>query len=288
MMMKCISKWRFNSSKLITILQLNQKNNTMKPLIPLLALTLTNPLLHAEDSDLALKLSNPVADLISLPIQSNYDFGIGPGDGTRWTTNIQPVIPISLNPCWNIISRTIIPVIDQQGIAPGGVLDESGLGDVVQSFFFSPKDPKPFIWGIGPALLFPTATSDLLGSEKWGAGPTAVILKQAGPWTFGALANHLWDYAGHDSRGSINVTYFQPFVSYTTPKATTFGLNMESTYDWQGNQWTVPINATVSQLMKFGDQPVSLVAGVRYYAEKPDGGPEWGLRLGITFLFPNS
>ena len=122
-----------------------------------LGLLLAAPL-HAEDADLAKKLSNPVADLISLPIQSNYDFGIGTGDGTKWTTNIQPVIPINLNPCWNLISRTILPVIDQQGIAPGGAADASGLGDVVQSFFFSPKDPKPFIWGIGPAFLIPTAT----------------------------------------------------------------------------------------------------------------------------------
>jgi hypothetical protein len=251
-----------------------------------LLLALTLPVL-ADDADLAKKLANPVADLISVPIQSNYDFGIGPGDGTRWTTNIQPVIPIGLNDDWNVISRTILPVIDQQGIAPGGTTDEFGLGDTVQSFFFSPKSSDP-IWGLGPAFLIPTATDSLLGSEKWGAGPTAVVLKQDGPWTCGALANHLWSFAGDGDRDDVNATFFQPFVSYITPTKTTFTLNSETTYDWSNEQWNVPVNFIVSQLLKIGDQPVQLFAGARYYLETPDGGPEWGLRLGITFLFPKS
>lgn len=262
-------------------------NPPIRPLrLLLMFLASTTLPLYADDADLAKKLSNPVADLISLPIQSNYDFGIGPGDGTKWTTNIQPVIPVGLGEDWNLISRTILPVIDQEGIAPGGVADETGLGDVVQSLFFSPKDPNPFIWGLGPAFLIPTATDTLLGSEKWGAGPTGVILKQEGPWTYGALANHLWDFAGDDSRSYVNATYLQPFVSYTTPQATTFTVNVESTYDWQANQWNVPVNLVVSQLVKMGNQPVSIFAGARYYAETSDGGPEWGLRLGLTFLFP--
>jgi hypothetical protein len=250
----------------------------------ILALGLATPLL-ADDADLAKKLANPVADLISVPIQSNYDFGIGPGDGTKWTTNIQPVIPIGLNDDWNVISRTILPVIDQQGITPGGATDEFGLGDTVQSFFFSPKSSDP-IWGIGPAFLIPTATDSLLGSEKWGAGPTAVVLKQDGPWTYGALANQLWSFAGDDGRDDVNATFLQPFVSYITPSKTTFTLNSETTYDWSNEQWNVPVNFIVSQLLKIGDQPVQLFAGARYYLETPDGGPEWGLRFGITFLFP--
>ena len=257
---------------------------TMKHTTILLALTL--PAL-AEDADLAMKLSNPVAALISVPIQSNYDFGIGPGDGTKWTTNVQPVIPFGLNADWNVISRTILPIIDQQGILPNGAADQTGLGDVVQSFFFSPKSSDP-IWGVGPVFLIPTASDEILGSEKWGAGPTVVVLKQNGPWTCGALANHLWDFAGNDDRGSVNATFLQPFVSYTTPQATTFTCNVESTYDWNGRQWSVPFNFIVSQLVKLGDQPVQFSAGVRYYAEKPDGGPEWGLRFGLTFLFPKS
>lgn len=113
-----------------------------------------------------------------------------------------------------------------------------------------------------------------------------MVLKQDGPWTYGALANHLWSFAGEDAREEVNATFLQPFVSYITPTKTTFTLNSESTYDWASGQWNVPVNGIISQLFKIGDQPVQVFAGVRYYLETPDGGPEWGLRLGITFLFP--
>jgi hypothetical protein len=239
----------------------------------------------AEDADLAKKLANPVSDLISVPIQGNLDLGLGPGDGSKFVTNIQPVIPIGLNDDWNVISRTILPVIDQEGIALGGANDEFGLGDTVQSFFFSPKSSDP-IWGVGPVFLLPTATDPLLGGEKWGIGPTAVVLKQIGPWTYGALANHLWDVAGDSDRAAVNATFLQPFVSYITPTKTTFTLSSETTYDWQREQWNVPVNLLVSQLLKLGDQPVQVFGGVRYYFDTPDGGAEWGLRFGITFLFP--
>jgi hypothetical protein len=135
-------------------------------------------------------------------------------------------------------------------------------------------------------LLIPSATDDLLGGEKWGIGPTAVVLKQEGPWTFGALANHLWDVAGDDSRAGVNATFLQPFVSYITPTKTTFTINTETTYDWQNDQWIVPANLVVSQLFKIGEQPVQAFVGARYYVETPNGGPEWGLRFGLTFLFP--
>lgn len=239
----------------------------------------------AADTDLAKKLSNPVSDLISVPIQSNLDYGLGPGGGTKWTTNIQPVIPFSLSENWNIISRTILPVIEQQGIALGGSADEWGLGDVTQSFFLSPKSSDP-IWGVGPAILFPTATDDVLGSEKWCLGPTAVLLKQSGHLTFGALVNHLWDVGGDEERNYVSATFLQPFVAYTTPHATTFTVNAESSYDWHSEQWTIPVNFVVSQVVKLGNQPMQLFAGARYYADKPDGGPDWGLRAGFTLLFP--
>jgi hypothetical protein len=260
--------------------------NTSRLLLLLPLVSVPAATLHAEDADLAKQLSNPLAALISVPFQGNLDYGLGPGDGSKFTLNIQPVIPITLNEDWNLISRTILPVVDQEGIALGGANDETGLGDVVQSFFFSPKDPEPFIWGVGPVLLLPTATDSVLGGEKWGAGPTAVILKQGGGWTYGALANHIWDFAGDDDRAAVNATYLQPFLSYTTPQATTFTLNVEGTYDWQREQWSLPLNLTVAQLLKIGGQPVSIFAGGRYYLEAPDGGPEWGMRLGVTFLFP--
>jgi hypothetical protein len=238
--------------------------------------------------DLAKKLANPIASLISVPIQANYDDGFGPtGNGSVWRTNIQPVIPFSLNDDWNLISRTILPVIEQDDF-PAPTMNEFGLGDVVQSFFFSPKEPvNGWIMGGGPVFLLPTATDDVLGGEQWGVGPTFVALKQNGPWTTGFLANHIASFAGDELRNDVNATFLQPFVSYITPTKTTIGLSAEATYDWETHQWSIPLNLTVNQLIKIGDQPIQLGAGVRYWAESPTNGPDdWGFRLQVTFLFP--
>lgn len=243
---------------------------------------------QADDADLAKQLSNPIASLISVPFQFNYDSGYGSEDGHRTTLNIQPVIPFALNEDWNLISRTILPIITQEDIAgPSGT--QSGLGDTTQSLFFSPKAPGlgGIIWGVGPAFSLPTGTDDLLGTGKWGAGPTGVVLKQSGPWTYGVLANHIWSFAGEANRAEVNSTFLQPFLSYTTPNAWTFGINTESNYDWTTESWSVPINLTVAKLVKFGEQPVSFTVGARYWAETPESGPEgWGFRGVVTFLFP--
>jgi len=260
-------------------------------------------------ADLAKKLQNPVASLISFPLQSNFDFRIGPSDdGWRYTLNIQPVIPISIGSDWNLIVRTIIPYIHQEDVFKGSVLIfeedidgvpvevtsarplghvQDGLGDIIQSFFFSPKEPVAgWILAAGPVFLYPSATDSLLGSEKWGTGPTGLILKQTGGWTYGILANQIWSFAGDAERRSVNATFLQPFISYTIKTKSTFGLNTESTYNWNDNQWTVPLNVSVSQLLRIGRLPVSLAVGGRYYAEGPSGAPEWGLRFVITLLFP--
>ncbi len=242
---------------------------------------------EAQAAELAKKLSNPVAALISVPLQNNFDFGAGPnGDGFQYKLNLQPVIPITLNENWNLISRTILPYVYQENVIGTG--SQSGLSDAVQSFFFSPKAPTSggWIWGAGPVLLVPTATDDLLGTEKWGAGPTAVLLKQVHGWTYGILANHLWSYAGDAARADVNATFLQPFLTYTTKRHTTFTLNTESTYDWEASQWTVPLNLGVAQLVRIGKLPVQFQIGARYYAEKPTDGPDWGLRFAVTFLFP--
>jgi hypothetical protein len=239
-------------------------------------------------ADLAKQLNNPIAALISVPFQFNYDTGYGPADGKKAFVNVQPVIPISLNEDWNLISRTIVPIAWQDDIA-GNSGDQFGLGDIVQSMFFSPKavGPSGIIWGVGPVALVPTGTDPLLGGEQWGIGPTAVVLRQSGGWTYGALANHIWSFAGDDSRANVNATFIQPFLGYTTQDAWSFFVNTETTYNWTADTWSVPINASVSKLVHFGDQPVSLQAGVRYWAESPASGPEGlGARLGVTFLFP--
>ena len=250
----------------------------------------TSPAFAQESAtELAKKLANPVASMISVPMQLNYDQNIGTArNGDRWVLNIQPVIPFELNTEWNLISRTILPVVSQDAVFPGAG-SQTGIGDVVQSLFFSPRKPTDsgWIWGAGPVFLLPTGSDPLLTADKWGAGPTAVVLKQENGWTYGALANHIWSFAGDSARPDISATFLQPFLSYTTPTAWTVGLNSESTYDWKARQWSVPINLNASKVVKIGKQLTSIGGGVRYWADGPDGGPHgWGVRLTFTLLFP--
>ncbi len=165
---------------------------------------------------------------------------------------------------------------------------QDGLGDTTLSFFLSPKAPGPggIIWGVGPVLLAPTATQDLLGGGKWGAGPTAVALVQKSGWTVGALGSQVWSFAGDDDRSNISSLYLQPFVAYTTKTHTTFTVSSESTYNWYESQWTVPVIGSISQVLKIGKQPVSIQLGAKYFAEGPTTAPEWGLRLAFTLLYP--
>lgn len=256
-----------------------------------MAVALATPASAQDDqaAELAKKLSNPVASLISVPIQYNLDDYGGANDGASATRLVfQPVVPFSLNNDWNLITRTIIPLVDQKDF-PVPALNESGLSDITTSLFFSPKLPSAggWIWGAGPIFLLPTATKDVLGTEKWGLGPTGVVLKQSGPWTAGILAGHVWSVAGNDSRADVSSTTLQPFFFYNTKTHTTFAMGSEAAYDWKGEQWQVPLIVQVAQMIKVGPQIMQLAVAGKYWAEAPDNGPDgWGLRLQLTLLFP--
>jgi len=239
--------------------------------------------------DLAKQLSNPVAALISVPIEFDTWSDIGPADdGKRWTVTAKPVVPLSLSKEWNLISRTIVAYVDQEDIFPGAG-SQSGISDILQSAFFSPKEPTKngLIWGAGPVFLLPTASDELLGNEKWGIGPTVVGLKQSGPWTYGMLANHVWSFAGDSDRSDISNTFLQPFLAFNTKTATTLTLQTESSYNWKDEEWAVPINLILSQIVKVGPQLIQLRAGARYWADPaPLSADGWGGKLAVVFLFP--
>jgi hypothetical protein len=239
-------------------------------------------------ADLAQDLTNPVADLLTIPIQMNYDQNFGPADdGWKLQTNIQPVLPFNLNDDWNLITRTIMPVIWQDEIVPGAG-SQFGLGDITVSLFASPKKPtNGVIWGLGPILYLRTATDELLGAQKWGAGPSAIALTMRGRWTLGALANHVWSFAGNDDRDDLNNTFVQPFLAYTTPTAWTVSFQSETTYNWESRKWSVPVNVAVAKLVIMGKLPVSLQAGVGRWLTSPDSGPDgWRFRLQANFVLP--
>lgn len=256
---------------------------------PDLSVTAARP--AADAAALALQLANPVAALISVPLQMNFDGDIGPlvnGErrGERITLNIQPVVPIRLNSDWNMISRTILPVVWQNNIVPGAS-SQFGLSDTVQSLFFSPAVPKGAIWGVGPVFLVPTGTDPLLSGGKWGAGPTGVVLKQLGSWTVGALANHIWSFGGNSARNDISSSFANPFISNAMKSGFTYAAVADISYDWKSDRWTVPVSVTASQVTKIGGQLVSIGGGLRYYVVSNENAPHgFAGRFSVTLLFP--
>ena len=237
--------------------------------------------------ELAKKLANPIASLISVPFQNNTDIGIGEHNGSRNTLNFQPVIPIQLNDKLNLITRVILPVISQYNVTGIGN-SETGLGDAVISGFISPADSKGGLtWGAGPVLLVPTGTDDFLSSKKFGVGPTAVALYQFGGMTVGGLINQIWSVAGDEDRADVSSLFFQPFFTYNWKSGAGIGGNFEITQNWNGDTTTVWFNPTISALTSLGKQKTQFAIGPRFNLAAPDGGKaDIGFRAAIVFLFP--
>lgn len=237
--------------------------------------------------ELAKKLANPVASLISLPFQNNTDVGIGSYNGSRNTLNIQPVVPIKLSSKLNLIARVVLPIVTQHNITGEGT-KQSGLSDALVSAFFSPAKAKNgVVWGAGPALLVPTATEALLGTEKFGIGPTALILKQANGWTYGALINQIWSVAGNDERADVNQMFLQPFLTRNWKSGAGIGVSGEITQSWDASTTTAFINPSISGITKVGTQIVSLAVGPRIQVAGPNGSKsDLGIRAACTLVFP--
>ena len=243
----------------------------------------------ASQEALAKAAQNPVANLISIPFQNNFNFGIGPSEATQWVLNFQPVVPVTLSENWNLITRWITPVINQESPAPG-MRSAFGLGDLNPSFFLSPAKSGKLIWGLGPTLTLPTATDPMLGFGEWMAGPAAVALTMQGHWVIGALANNQWSYAGWGERQ--NRFLVQPFINYNLPDGWYLTTAPIMTADWNANsdnRWTVPVGGGVGKIVKLGRLPLNLQLGAYYNVVTPDDfGADWQLRFQLQILLPKS
>jgi len=242
---------------------------------------------ESKTAALAKAAQNPVANLISFPLQNNTAFGIGPYERAQNVLNIQPVIPFHISEKWNLITRTILPVVWQPNDQPRQ--GWFGFGDMNPSLFLSPAKPGKLIWGVGPAFVFPTATAEQLGQGKFSLGPSVVVLSTPGHWVIGALINNVWSVAGPHERAVVNQMLLQWFVNYNMKKGWYLSTSPIITADWRapsGNQAVVPFGGGMGRIMKIGFQPVNILAQFYGNAVHPAGASPWGMRLQIQFLFP--
>ncbi|HSB90746.1 MAG TPA: hypothetical protein VLD63_12045 [Anaerolineales bacterium] len=237
-------------------------------------------------SELAKQTQNPIASLISFPLQGNWDMGVGDREATSTLVNVQPVIPFAISKSTNVVLRVITPLTSRPSSGTDGARI-NGLGDIVFSTFLSPSKSGRVIWGVGPVLLLPTATNGALGAEKFGVGPTAVVLTQPGNWTIGLLANQIWSTSGASDREDVNATYLQPFVNYNLGSGLSVGVSAEATGNWEADdeKWSSPLLFSVSKVTTLGKRPVNftMAAGPTF---GPDAGPDWRFRFAANFLFP--
>jgi len=239
-------------------------------------------------TDLAKQIQNPVGDLISLPLQYNVNFGHGPHQGTQHVLNLQPVIPFHVNDDWNLITRTILPVVWN----PGSSIPTVPVGTAPISFtaFLSPShDVNGWLWGVGPVVQLPTISSATLGSSVWGAGPSAVIVYSGGPWVAGALLNNVWSLGGTPGPSGNSYSNFlaNPFVAYNFDEGWYLSSAPNITANWQvsGTKWTVPIGGGGGRIFLIDALPVDLSVSAYYNAIRPTFGANWQLSTQLTFVF---
>ena len=258
-------------------------------IVCLLFFSAGSALAQQDDTELAKQTQNPIANLISVPLQNNFNFGVGPEDDLQYVLNIQPVIPVGLGEKLLLINRAILPVMYQPELAPG-VGQEWGLGNLTYQGYFSPKSEDSSItWGIGPVLTFPTNTGDAFGTDKWAAGPGAVIVWLKNRWVIGGLINNVWDYAGPSSASDVNFMTAQYFLNYNFPAGFYFTSAPIITADWEadsGDTWTLPLGGGFGKVFRFGKLPVNMSLQGYWNAVHPDNGAEWQMRFQAQFLFP--
>ncbi len=241
------------------------------------------------NTDIAKKIQNPIGDLYSFPFQSNTNFGFSPHGGTQEILNIQPVIPIHITPDWNIITRTILPLVWSPDLSPAPSVP-FGTGPTTFSAFLSPKNPtNGWLWGVGPIVQVPTISNATLGSNVWGGGPTGVLVYLHGPWVAGVLANDVWSFGGTHGPGGNSYNNFltEPFVNFNFGDGWYVGSSPIITADWQANgtKWTVPIGADAGRVFKVGKLPINVLIGAYYNLVEPTYGGDWQLRSQVTLIF---
>ena len=245
---------------------------------------------HESETELAKKTQNPVANLISIPLQNRMNFGIGPNHRTQNILNVQPVVPISLNSEWNLITRTIMPIIKQPDISTTN--DNTwGIGSTSFTALLSPANPGPVIWGVGPAIQIPTTTDNQLGSRDWGAGPSFVALTMQGPWVFGAIANQVWSIGDNKNSPNTSAFFTNAFINYNLSDGWYLTSSPIITANWQatsGNKWTVPVGGGFGKVQRIGGLPFNLSVQAYENVVRPDPGADWELRLQIALLLPKS
>ena len=275
------------------------------PAAVLCAALAASPACADSEEDLAKTSQNPVGDMISLPFELNVMSGVGPSESTAYVLNVKPVYPVRVGKL-NLINRLILPVIYAEGqdvtlseersvllgfggearLANGSAF---GLGDATYQAFFSPAEPGPVIWGIGPAFVLPTATDNRFASDKWSAGVSAVALAMPGRWVVGTLVQNVWSFAGDGGADNVNQFMVQPFANYNLDGGWYLNTSPVITADWEADgadQWTVPLGMGIGRLVTHGKQPVDYRLAAYSNVQGPSFGSDWSLQFTVKLLFP--